>query len=128
MQLILTAAERSRLGFKTGLYEICIFGYQDSSVAITPTEYNFAKRFNLEESQQTSLSIQRRSSESFVYTQAFLNQKANITVQMQALSLNTAVNQLPPRVFYKICPSDMKENCMLTPNEMNGTDKAMTEL
>lgn len=39
MQLILTAGDRLKYGFTTGLYEICIFGYKDaSSVAITPTE------------------------------------------------------------------------------------------
>lgn len=128
MQLILTAAERARLGFKTGLYEICIYGYQDSSVAITPTEINGANRFELSDGQQITTSIQRRSSMSFVYTQMFLAQRSNITVSMLGLSLNATTNQQPPRVFYKICSSELIQNCMMTPSEMNGTDKAVTEI
>jgi hypothetical protein len=47
---------------------------------------------------------------------------------MEGLSLNTTINQAPPRLFYKICSSDVLANCFLTETELNGTDKNMLEI
>jgi hypothetical protein len=45
MQIILTAADRVRFGYTQGLYEICIYGYLDSTVALAPTEVNSGGRY-----------------------------------------------------------------------------------
>jgi hypothetical protein len=64
----------------------------------------------------------------FSYTQSFLSQPANITVKLQGLSLNTTANQLPPRIFYKVCSDSNAVNCYLNAAEGNGSSKTMTEL
>jgi len=72
MQLILTPADRIRLNMKTGLYEICIFGYEDSSVAITPVEVNTGGRYSALDSITYTTNIQRKSAVYFTYTDQFL--------------------------------------------------------
>ena len=124
----MTAADRVRFGTTTGLYEVCIFGFEDSSVAITPSEVNSGGRYSAQDGTTYTVNVPSKSSLYFTYTQQFLNQKANITIRVNGLSLNTTANQLPPRVFYKVCPSDNPVNCFLTAAEANGTNVNMTEI
>ena len=92
MQLIVTAADRVRFGTPTGLYEVCIYGFEDSSVAITPSEVNSGGRYTAQDSVLYTINVPSKSSVYFTYTQQFLNQLANITVKVNGLSLNTTAN------------------------------------
>lgn len=57
MQLILTAADRARFGFKTGLYEVCLFGLQDSTVGLTPIEDATGGRYTAKDSVVYTISV-----------------------------------------------------------------------
>ena len=107
MQLILTAADRARLGFRTGLYEICIFGLQDSTVGLTPREENTGGRYTASDSVVYTLPVYSRRTQSyFVYSPPQSSQKSNMTLRVEGLNANLTSGQAPPRVFYRLCESD----------------------
>ena len=58
----------------------------------------------------------------------FLASAANITVRVEGLTLNSTINQLPPRIFYSVCMTDRMDNCTLTQRSANNSDRSMTEL
>ena len=68
LELILTAADRSRFGATTGLYEVCIFGILDSSVAITPREVNSGGRYTAADSIVYTVNIPSNNGVYFTYT------------------------------------------------------------
>lgn len=93
MQLILTAADRARFGFKTGLYEVCLFGLEDSTVGLTPIEDSTGGRYTAKDSVVYTISVPaRKTTTYFTFTQAFLAQRANITVRVEGLSANLTAN------------------------------------
>jgi hypothetical protein len=129
MQLILTAADRARLGFRTGLYEVCIFGLQDSTVGLTPREENTGGRYTASDSVVYTLPVYSRRTQSyFVYSPPQSTQKSNMTLRLEGLNANLTSGQAPPRVFYRICESDQASECTLNASEQNGTVKNMVEV
>ena len=122
MQLILTAGDRLKYGFTTGLYEICIFGYKDtSSVAITPTEVITSGQYVADDGVTYTVNIPSTKAVQFLYTQLFLAQKANITIRVDGLTINSTITLYPPLVYYKVCASENPVNCFLQPAEINLT-------
>ncbi len=129
MQLILTASDRARYGFKTGLYEVCLFGLQDSTVSLTPIEEATGGRYTAENGVVYTINVPaRRTATYFRFTQEFLAQKANITVKVEGLSANLTAGQAPPRIFYRVCGFTTAWDCSLNASEQNGTVKNMVEL
>lgn len=72
MQLIVSSADRIRYGMRSGLYEICIFGNQDSSMALIPTEDNTGGRYTAEDSMAYTVNVPQKGSVYFRYTSQFL--------------------------------------------------------
>ena len=74
MEMIVTAAERARIGAKTGLFEICLYGVMDSSVALTPVEEVTGGRYYMEDNVIYTLSVPVKSKTAtyFVYSSPFL--------------------------------------------------------
>jgi hypothetical protein len=74
--LILTAKDRNRLGYKTGLYEVCAYGNDDSSFAITPTEDNFNQRFDALDKYTYTFNIESKNFMYFRHTHEYLARNA----------------------------------------------------
>ena len=128
MQIIMTPADRLRFGYTQGLYQVCIYGNMDSSVAITPTEVNTGGRYTALDGTVHTIDIKSKSAFYFTYTNKFLTLASNISVRVEGLTLNTTSNQNPPRAFYKICSSNQVAQCVLSASEQNGTASTMTEI
>jgi hypothetical protein len=107
MQIILSSADRVRYGYTQGLYEVCIYGYLDSSVSLTPTEVNTGGRYTANDGMVHTFNIPRFTGYFFTYTNKLLTQAQQISVNLTGLNLNMTINQAPPRVFYKICSSNL---------------------
>jgi hypothetical protein len=60
--MIVTAADKSRFNAVTGLYEVCIFGLKDSSVAITPSENTTSGRYPASDSILYTINIPSQTS------------------------------------------------------------------
>jgi hypothetical protein len=129
MQLIFTQDDRKRLGFRTGLYELCIFGLQDSSsVGLTPIEENTGGRYTASDGVVYTVNVPRGKAAYFRYTQTFLAQRANITVRIEGLKIDVTKNQQPPKIFYRVCGYSNPADCYLNGQEQNGSSKNMIEL
>ena len=55
----MTLEDKNRKGYKTGLYEVCIYGLEYSSVSITPSEANFGYRLDASDGNVYTLNIEK---------------------------------------------------------------------
>jgi hypothetical protein len=69
MQMIIKATDRSQI-FKqrSGLFEVCVFGYMDSSVAIKPVEVNTGGRFTAIDGTAHTFLLANKTYMYFTYT------------------------------------------------------------
>lgn len=128
MQIIMSSADRVRYGFTQGLYEVCIYGYLDSTVALTPTEVNTGGRYSANDGMVHTFNVPGLTGLYFTYTNKLLTQAQQISVNLTGLNLNTTANQAPPRVYYKVCSSNLVSQCALTPQERTGNATTMFEI
>lgn len=107
MQIIISSADRVRYGYTQGLYEVCLYGYLDSTVALTPTEVNTGGRYSAIDGMVHTFNVPGQTGLYFTYTNKLLTQAQQISVNLTGLNLNLTIKQAPPRVFYKICSSNL---------------------
>jgi hypothetical protein len=85
--LILTDEDRRRTGYRTGLYEVCAFGLDDSSFSISPKEDNYVFRYDAADQTVYTFNLEKRYYNYFRYTHSSLASKVNITVKIQGYSI-----------------------------------------
>ena len=76
----MTLEDKNRKGYKTGLYEVCIYGLEYSSVSITPSEANFGYRLDASDGNVYTLNIEKQYYWYFRYTSSYFSSSSNITI------------------------------------------------
>lgn len=97
------------------MLNICAYAFSQSSIKISPVEDNAGGRFDATDKTTYTFNIEKNSSTYFRFTQSTLAKNGFITVTSTTYGLSA--NQLPARIFYKLCKSSDPTACSLNSTE-----------
>jgi hypothetical protein len=115
---LVTVEDRVRWGIRTGVMNVCLYGFDTSSTNVKTIEENLGGRVDAEDGIYYTFNLERNNSRSFRFTQRGFNTVGNISVTMTNHNLTS--NQVPARLFYTICGVSDPLQCFLNDTQRRG--------